>query len=98
MNRSKWKGPFYDNSKNARKRLEASKKREKNIKKDNKIMLRNAVILSSFIGTVFNVHDGKTYKEVLVDSTMVYRKFGEFVFTRATHVFKKKKKKTKNKK
>lgn len=98
MNRSRWKGPFYDNSVNLSKKLGALKPKKKTIYKENKTMLRNALILSSFIGKVFNVYNGKIYKEVLVDSNMIYKKFGEFVFTRAAYVFKKKKKKAKKKK
>jgi ribosomal protein S19 len=37
------------------------------------------------------VHDGKTYKSVLIDRIMVGLKIGEFVFTRKMGVLHKKK-------
>ena len=76
MSRSKWKGPFID----------LKKRNNKNI-----IISRNSNITPNFVGLSFNVYNGKTYNEILVTKDMVGHKFGEFSFTRAEFVYKKKK-------
>ena len=91
MSRSKWKGPYYN-------KLELTGQ-PKTLKKNTSYnrryasACRDSVILGSFVGITYNVYNGKTYKEVLVTGSMINRKFGEFAFTRATYIFKKKKKK-----
>jgi small subunit ribosomal protein S19 len=83
MSRSKWKGPF------------TGKKQKINtkLKKDIIIISRNSEILPSYLGLSFNIYNGKTYSEITVNDDMIGHKFGEFSFTRAKFIFKKKKKK-----
>lgn len=90
MSRSKWKGPFIDiNNIN-----ELKEKRQ-----ENKLisMGRNSEITPLLVGFSYNVHNGKTYSEVSVTENMIGHKFGEFSFTRAKYIFKKKKLKKKTK-
>lgn len=86
MSRSKWKGPFI--SKNSLKTSDSSKKHLKTVG-------RNVNIVPSFVGRTFNVYNGKSFSELVVLAAMVGHKFGEFSFTRAQYVFKKKKLKKK---
>lgn len=87
MNRSSWKGPFID----SKYLNETNLFKKKN--NNNSIISRNSEIVPKFIGLTFNVHNGKIYSEVTVTDNMVGHKFGEFSFTRAKFVFKKKMKK-----
>ena len=86
MSRSKWKGPFVyiNNLKNS----ESTKNHLKTVG-------RNVDIVPSFVGLTFNVYNGKMFSELIVLTTMVGHKFGEFSFTRAQYIFKKKKTKKK---
>lgn len=86
MSRSKWKGPFI--SINNLKYLESTKNHLRTVG-------RNVDIVPSFIGLTFNVYNGKTFSELVVLAAMVGHKFGEFSFTRAQYIFKKKKTKKK---
>ena len=79
MTRSIWKNPYYN--------LETINKKH--------YIKRNSEILPKFVGMTFNTHNGMKFKEILVTENMVGHKFGEFFFTRAKYVFKKKKKKKK---
>jgi small subunit ribosomal protein S19 len=93
MSRSKWKGPFvnlqsFSNSTHIKKQYYGT---DKNVTK----ISRNSEILPAFLGLTFQIHNGKSYNEILVDEDMIGHKFGEFSFTRAKFVFKKKKKKKK---
>lgn len=74
MQRSKWKGPFISWSLF---RLIKSKK-----KKKFKIWNRSSIILPSFIGLVFFVYNGYSFKKLIINSKIVYSCFGEFVPTR----------------
>ena len=56
-------------------------------------MSRDSEIVPKFIGLTFTIHNGKTYIDLNVTENMVGHKFGEFSFTRANFVFKKKIKK-----
>jgi small subunit ribosomal protein S19 len=86
MSRSKWKGPFI-----CTQCLPAIKMlRNHSIKKHFNIS-RNSEIIPAFIGLTFSVHNGKTHSELTVSDNMVGHKFGEFSFTRAKFVYKKKK-------
>jgi small subunit ribosomal protein S19 len=88
MSRSIWKGPFVHT------------KLFKNIKKINKKPL-NAVtvetvsrcseIIPGFIGTIFDVYNGKSFSKIEVSKEMVGFKLGEFSPTRKKFSFKKKK-------
>jgi small subunit ribosomal protein S19 len=79
MGRSKWKGPFLNNR--------TKKVHTKNLE----IMGRNSLIVPSFVGFTYNVHNGKNYFEISVNENMIGHKFGEFCFTRAKFFYKKKK-------
>lgn len=56
---------------------------------------RNLEITPKFLGSTFNVHNGKSYFELKVVTEMLGHKPGEFAFTRAKFAFKKKKVKKK---
>ncbi|MGC8547470.1 MAG: 30S ribosomal protein S19 [Candidatus Micrarchaeia archaeon] len=43
--------------------------------------IREAVILPSWVGLKFGVHDGKEFKELSITPEMVGHRLGEFVFT-----------------
>lgn len=79
MGRATWKGPYIHITKNKNKNYAS----------------RNSDVLPKFIGNTFLVHSGNKYTEVNVTTEMIGHKFGEFVFTRAKYVYKKKKKKKK---
>lgn len=85
MKRSRWKGPYISNS------LIIN-----NIPKTAKILKttsRNSVILPFLIGKKIQVYNGKFFIPFFVREEMVGHKFGEFIFTRLRHIYKKKKKK-----
>lgn len=84
MSRSKWKGPFISETKILNDTL---------TNKKNLIISRNSEIVPKFVGSTFYVHNGKSYSEINVSENMVGHKFGEFSFTRAKFIFKKKLKK-----
>lgn len=82
MGRSKWKGPYIDSKLNL---------------KENHVNLisRKCEIIPSFIGHSVSIYNGRTLKEIIINKDMVGYKLGEFNFTRAKFVFKKKKTKKK---
>jgi ribosomal protein S19 len=82
MSKSKWKGPFLY--------LKTT-----NTIKNTKIISRNSVIAPSCLGFTYSVHNGKSYMEILITENMIGHKFGEFSFTRAKFIYKKKKNKKK---
>lgn len=88
MSRSKWKGPFINF-----KTKELTTQIEKKIQNDKIRISRNSSILPNFIGSTFLVYNGRNNTELAVTEDMVGHKFGEFSFTRAKFVFKKKKRK-----
>lgn len=45
---------------------------------------RSSTILPSFVGSNFQIHNGKTFTKVTVTQDMVGHKFGEFSMTRKT--------------
>ncbi|KAF2771437.1 mitochondrial ribosomal protein S19 [Teratosphaeria nubilosa] len=47
-----------------------------------KTQARSATILPNFVGLVFQVHNGKTYNDVVITEQMVGHKLGEFAATR----------------
>ena len=85
MGRSKWKGPY----------IETVLLKPSNIKQktDKYKASRNSEIIPKFLGTTFDVHNGKSYSEVTVTNDMIGHKFGEFVCTRSKFYVKKKKSK-----
>lgn len=86
MSRSKWKGPYI------KPEFLEKKNTEKNQQKT-LIVTRNSEIVPRFLGLTFNIHNGKNYVELTITEDMINHKFGEFSFTRAKFVFKKKSKK-----
>lgn len=84
MSRAKWKGPYVNI-----KYLKKLKKNDKQVY----FMSRNSEIIPKFLGLTFLIHDGKNYMELTVNDSMIGHKFGEFIFTRAKFLFKKKKSK-----
>lgn len=80
MTRSVWKGPYTV---------------PVLLEKQHKVfgISRSAEVTSQFIGVTFRVYNGKKYIELTVTENMVGHKFGEFSFTRASFIFKKKVKK-----
>ncbi|KAL5615108.1 hypothetical protein BROUX41_005168 [Berkeleyomyces rouxiae] len=51
---------------------------------------RSATILPNFVGLKFQVHNGKTYIDVLITEEMVGHKLGEFSPTRKPFIWDKK--------
>lgn len=86
MSRSKWKGPHVDD-KLLGNMLEA--KASQTVITQS----RNSTIIPSFIGTVFKVHNGKSFYQIKIVEEMVGYKLGEFAPTRKTFSFKKTKQK-----
>jgi len=84
MSRSKWKGPFVH-----AKLFKDIKKRRKN---DVETVSRRSTIIPIFIGTNFNIYNGKKFSKVVVSKEMVGFKLGEFSPTRKKFSFKKKNK------
>ena len=58
-----------------------------------KIWSRRSLILPSFVGYSFQVHNGKTFITVPITDEMIGHKFGEFAATRKKGIHKQKGKK-----
>jgi len=86
MTRSKWKGPFV---------LPLNSIQEL---KTPKIWARHSVIPSSFLGKTVLIHNGNTFKKVLITKEKIGYKFGEFSLTRQFSLKKKVLPKSKKKK
>lgn len=94
MSRSKWKGPFVKDI-----NLNSLKDNNGNVKNIFfEYASRDTEIVPCFVGLTLNVHNGKSFKEIVVNESMVGQKFGSFSFTRAQYIFKKKKKKNRGSK
>ncbi len=78
MSRSTKKGPFVD-EKLYRKveRMSASTRKE-----PIKTWARSCTIVPEFVGYTFQVHNGRSFVDVLVTEDMVGHKLGEFSVTR----------------
>ena len=59
---------------------------------NNKTNKRNSTILPTFVGKTVQVHNGKDYTKIIIVKEMIGHKLGEFVKTRKTFKYKKKKK------
>mgnify|MGYP006195828617 FL=1 len=59
--------------------------------KNNNNLNKSSTVINTILKKKFTVHDGKSYKSVLIDQSMVGLKIGEFVFTRKMGVSHKKK-------
>lgn len=53
---------------------------------------RNFKIVQKYVGSNFQIYNGKASVNLIVTNEMVGHKFGEFIPTRSKYVFKKKKK------
>lgn len=53
---------------------------------------RNSIIFPGFVGKTVQVHNGKDYTKLIIIKEMIGHKLGEFVKTRKTFKYKKKKK------
>lgn len=60
-------------------KVEASKKAGST--KPIRTQLREAVILPSWVGMRFGVHDGKEFKDILITPEMLGHRLGEFAFS-----------------
>ncbi len=59
----------------------AEKAKKSNSGKAVKIHLREAVVIPSWVGMKFAVHDGKAFQELTVAPEMLGHRIGEFVYT-----------------
>jgi small subunit ribosomal protein S19 len=71
MNRSLWKGPFFNSSVFKQKKSKITK-----------IWCRSSVIPSSLIGETVFVHNGREFKRIFINREKIGFKFGEFSLTR----------------
>ena len=71
MNRSIWKGPFFDSS-------ILKQKKSRTIK----IWCRSSVIPSFLIGETVFVYNGREFKRIFINREKIGFKFGEFSSTR----------------
>ena len=78
MARSVWKGPFVDPK--LLKKVRSA--HNDNSKKPIQTWSRRSVILPSFVGLVFLVHNGRKHVPVSVSEDMIGHKLGEFSPTR----------------
>jgi small subunit ribosomal protein S19 len=60
-------------------KVENSKK--KNITKPIRTQIREAVIIPSWIGLTFEIHDGKEFKKVPITANMLGHRIGEYAYT-----------------
>ena len=81
MGRSNKKGPYVDQK--LLKKVTAQKQEGK--KTPIKTWARASQIPPEFVGHTFLVHNGKIFKEVFVNETMVGHRLGEFSPTRTFH-------------
>jgi len=61
--------------------VEKVEKAKKQGKKIIRTHIREAVILPSWVGLHFGVHDGKEFKEIVIAPEMIGHRLGEFAFT-----------------
>ena len=59
-------------------KVEKAKKQGKKVIRTH---IREAVILPSWVGLHFGVHDGKEFKEIVIAPEMIGHRLGEFAFT-----------------
>lgn len=80
MSRAKWKSPYVDLN-------------VVDLKTNSSIITksRSLIIIPSFVGLTFNVHNGKIFNKIAITEKMVGHKLGEFSPTRKRFSFKKKK-------
>lgn len=81
MSRSSKKGPYVDQKLLKKVNLQ----KQQGNKEPIKTWARNSQIPPEFVGHTFLVHNGKDFKEVFVNETMVSHRLGEFSPTRTFH-------------
>jgi ribosomal protein S19 len=86
MSRSKWKGPFVNNTLLNKVKLTENKK-------EIQTKSRGSTVLPSFVGRCFKIHNGKIFHKVLITEKMIGHKLGEFSPTRKQFSYKKTNKK-----
>lgn len=59
--------------------------------KNNNNLNKSSTVINTILKKNFILHDGKSYKSVFIDQSMVGLKIGEFIFTRKMGVLHKKK-------
>jgi len=55
--------------------------KKKNIAKPIRTHIREAVILPSWVGMKFEVHDGKEFKQIHITANMLGHRLGEYAYT-----------------
>jgi small subunit ribosomal protein S19 len=76
MGRSIKKGPYVDE------RLAAKVAKQGKVKTPIKTWSRDCTIIPDFVGSTFEVHNGKSFLKVYITEEMVGHKLGEFSPTR----------------
>lgn len=92
MSRSKWKGQHIDQFL-LKKLTHIQEISVKHKKKQNYVIRtwsRRSTITEDFIGYTFQIHNGKNFKNITINTDMVGHKLGEFALTRKPLVHKKK--------
>ena len=56
-----------------------------------KIHNKNLTILPEYINHFIKIYNGKTFVNIKIKEKMIGFKFGEFIYTRKKHIYKKKK-------
>lgn len=69
MSRSKWKGPFLQNSLLQKKAITP-------------IISRNSTIPAICLGKFINIYTGKEFKKIFISKEKIGLKFGTFAYTR----------------
>ena len=77
MSRSQYKGPFF--------KLNLIQNQ-----KWKQIYNKNLIILPEYNNEIIHVYNGKTFIPIKIKEQMIGFKFGEFIYTRKKHVYKKK--------
>ena len=78
MSRSSKKGPFVDE----RLYTKVMKQQESGSRQPIKTWARACTIVPEFVGTTFQIHNGRNFVELFVTEDMVGHKLGEFALTR----------------
>lgn len=78
MSRSLKKGPFVDE----RLYMKVQKQSEGGKRSPIKTWSRACTIVPEFVGSTFQVHNGRSFSDVFVTEDMVGHKLGEFALTR----------------
>ncbi len=58
------------------------KKLQLNTNKPIKVWQRSIKITENFVGSIFSIHNGKSFINIMITSKMINKKLGEFSLTR----------------